>query len=117
MERYNKLNELQKQILNKLYVYLGFNEVSSFEEYVKYIFLNVRKGVSFAHAVNHALAHIDLLLKTSRPEYTHYVKYTWMKEHDMLEHLSVGSNIEYDPKGILRYFVKNSYQLILKTKW
>lgn len=116
MERFNSLSNLRKQILQRMYEYLGFNEVSSFEGFVKFMFYNARNGLDFDTIVNHTLAHIVTNYRHDNPDYRDYIKYIWLEEKDMLEHMNVGSKIEYDPKGLLRLYVKTNYKMLLTTK-
>lgn len=117
MDRYNQCNNYQKKILDTLYVYLGFNEVASFEEYIKYMFFNTKDGIVFIHVLNHTLAHIATLFKQDFPEYKdNYIQYLWLEERNAISHFSTGSDIEYDPKGLLRYYVKNHFRKLVATK-
>lgn len=117
MERYEACSELQKKILDELYVYLGFNEITSFENFIKFVFYNARSGINFECVVNHTLAHIVKSFNIKHPEYDkNYMKYFWLNTNDMLEHMKVGSNIEYDPKGVLRHFVKENFDYLSATK-
>ena len=116
MERYNSLTTHQKQILNRLYVYLGFNEILSFSQYIDFMFYNAKSGLSFECIINHTLAHIVIKMKQLLPEYFDYIKHIWLEESDMLEHMNVGSHIEYDPKGVLRFFIKTNYDMLIETK-
>ena len=118
MERYNKCNALQKQILDKLYEYLGFNEIVSFEEYLNFMFLNAKSGVGFDHIVNHTLEHIVKSFWKDYPQYreNNYIRHFWIKQNDFMSHLAAGSADEYDPKGLIRYFVKENFNKLVATK-
>jgi len=118
MERYNKCDTMQKKILDVLYEYLGFNEIVSFEEYIDFMFLNAKSGVGFSHIVNHTLEHIVKSFWVDYPQYrdNKYIKYFWIKQYDFLNHFKTGSDVEYDPKGILRAFVKDNFKKLVATK-
>lgn len=116
MERYHLLTEDQRCILTRMYEYLGFNEVTSFENFVSLVFYNIRGKLSFELIVNHMLAHIVSHMKKIYIEQDRYIKYLWLREDNMLQHMTVGSNIEYDPKGILRLYIKTYYNIIAESK-
>lgn len=116
MERYNHLTDLQKIILNSIYEYLGFNEATSFEDYIEFMFRGVRTGIKFDNMVNHTLAHIVVKFRADNPNYNSYIKHILMSETDMLTHLTVGSNDEYDPKGLLRLYIRKNYNALSNSK-
>ena len=62
------------------------------------------------------LANIMRSFKSSHPEYIDYIKYFWLDQKKMLEHMKVGSNIEYDPKGIIRAYIKENITSILSKR-
>ena len=117
MERYKKCTQLQKQILDRLYNYLGFNEVATFDEYVEFVFSNARTYVDFESILNYMLKHIVMSFWKAYPQYTNsYIQYFWLKTDHMLEHMNVGSDAEYDPKGLIRLFVKSNFKQLVTTK-
>ena len=117
MERYVNCTDLQKKILDRIFVYLGFNEVTSFEDYIKFIFYNAKEFVTFDHILNHTLAHIVSSFEDDYPMYAgKYIKYNWLSSEEILEHLKVGTNIEYDSKGLLRHYVLHNYKKLMSTK-
>ena len=118
MERYTACSSYQKEILDKLFWYLGFNEVTSFEDYIEYIFKNARVSVDFIHILNHAIAHIVQSFWSVYPEYhkSNYIKFMWLEEKDMIDHMCAGSPIDFDPKGLLRLFVINNFKKFNETK-
>jgi len=118
MERYKLCNALQKEILDKLYEYLGFNEVASFEDYIDFMFFNAKTGVSFDHIVNHTLEHIVKSFWKAYPEYREnkYIRHFWIKQNDFMKHLKTGDPDEYDPKGLIRFFVKENFKRLVATK-
>lgn len=114
MERYNSCSTLQKKVLDEMYVYLGFNERLSFEDFIKFMFYNSTANISFDNIINHTLSLIVKSFWSAYPEYKHnYIKYLWLRTEDMLDHFKVGAKKEYDPKGVLRYYIVNCYQFIL----
>ena len=118
MERYNACSSSQKEILDKLFWYLGFNEVTSFEGYIEFMFKNAKSSVSFVHIVNHTLKHIVTNFWNQYPLYhkTNYIRFLWLNENDMMNHMCTGSEIDYDPKGLLRLFVINNFNKLKETK-
>lgn len=116
-EIYNKCTQKQKDILDRMFWYLGFNEVSSFDEFIDFMFKNARYSIAFEHIINHSIAHVVKSFWNSYPEYRDgYIKYFWLKEDDMISHMSAGSDIELDPKGLVRHFVKNNFKSIVQSK-
>lgn len=116
MERYNSCTDSQKEILNKLYWYLGFNEATTFDVYIQFIFKNVKQNTSFEHLINHVLAHIVTNFWHVYPQYRHgYIKYNWINENDFIKYTTPGKG-DYDPKGLLRLYVKNNFKYLLETK-
>ena len=110
MERYELCTELQKKILDRLYVYLGFNEVTSFEKYIEFMFKNAKEGICFDSIFNHTLAHVATKCLAENPQFKkNYIKYFWLKPEDALEHFTTGSDIEYDPVGLFRKYVKEKF--------
>lgn len=118
MERYNSCTPQQKEILDKLYWYLGFNEVCSFENYIEFMFKNAKSSVEFVHVVNHTLKHIVTNFWSQYPAYhkSQYIKFLWLNERDMMSHMCTGSELDYDPKGLLRLFVINNFNRLRDTK-
>ena len=115
MDRYNLCNSRQKKILDRIYEYLGFNEIVSFEEYLQYFFMNVKDGTSFDHMLNRNFDHIISSFKKDDPEYEDLVCY-WLTEQDALDHMKTGEKEDYDPKGLLRFYVKKAYRKLSRTK-
>lgn len=115
MDRYDLCNNRQKKILDKIYEYLGFNEIISFEEYLQYFFLNVKSGTNFDHALNRNFDHIISSFKKDFPYYRDFRCY-WLTEQNALDHMKTGEKEDYDPKGVLRFYVKKYYTKLSKTK-
>lgn len=115
MDRYNLLNSRQKQILDRVYEYLGFNEIVSFEEYIKYFFLNVKYGTNFDHMLNRNFDHIVSSFVKDYPEYKGFKCY-WLTEKNALDHMKTGEKEDFDPKGLLRFYVKKVYRKLSATK-
>ena len=118
MERYNNCSSAQKEILNRLYEYLGFNEIVSFEEFIDFIFLNAKYGIAFEHTVNHTLEHIIRSMWIDYPNYYEekYIKHFWITQDEFMKCMAVGSDDEYDPKGIVRFYVKENFKKLVATK-
>ena len=118
MERYNKCNSAQKEILNKMYEYFGFNEVASFDEFIDFIFLNAKSGLTFDHIINHTLEHIVKSFWSTYPEYLRekYIKHFWIKQNEFLNVMTVGSEKEFDPKGLVRFYIKENFKKLVSTK-
>lgn len=117
MERYNSCNNIEKHALDVLYNYLGFNDIVSFEEYIDFMFLNAKGCITFAHIFNHSIKHIVMSFWESYPEYKgNYIKTFWIKPEEIDRYVEVGSKDEFDPKGVLRFFVKNSFKRLVATK-
>lgn len=116
MDRFQSFTDRQKQILHRMFDYLGFNEITTFDKFLSLVFQNVKYGLGFEIIVNHTLKHIVTNLKKDYPDYDKYIKHFWLKEQDMLEHMNVGSKLEYDPKGILRYYIKNKFNDLANSK-
>ena len=118
MDRYEKCKPHEKAALDQLFEYLGFNEVTSFEEYLKYMFLNTKENISFAHMFNHAIKHIVESFWQVSPEYkkNNYIKVFWIKPEEFSKYTKVGDPNDLDPKGVLRHFVKHNFSRILSTK-
>ena len=118
MERYDMCDKEQKEILDKIFWYLGFNEVTTFEKYIDFIFYNTKQGIRFDHIINHVLEHIVKSFWKDFPEYyvNNYIRYFWIKQNDFSKHLETGSSDEYDPKGLIRLYVKNNFDKLVKTK-
>ena len=115
MERYNKCTQLQKEILDSMYMQLGFNEVMSFNDFVSFIFKDATTNIKFENILNHVLSNVVKLFWNKYPEYkNNYIKFLWLRESRAKEHFKVGSSIEFDPKGVLRYFIKENYNFIGK---
>lgn len=117
MDRFYNCTSVQRNILTIMYSYLGFNEVTSFEEFISFMFKNAKFSISFTNVVNHTLAHIVKSFESVYPQYhNNYIKYFWLNESNMIEHMKAGSSIEYDPKGLIRFFVKNNFDSLVATK-
>jgi hypothetical protein len=118
MDRYKACSESQKEILDKLFWYLGFNEVTTFENYIEFMFKNAKSSVEFVHVVNHTLQHIVTNFWDAYPIYhkNNYIKFLWLNEKDMMNHMCAGSEIDFDPKGLLRLFVINNFKKLVDTK-
>ena len=116
MERYDKCSDYQKQVLNRLYEYLGFNEVISYNDFLMFVFYNTRNGITFEQMVNHLFKHIVMSFTWYNPQYSKYVPRIWYKESEFIECMNVGSDIELDKKGVIRHFVKNNYISLIATK-
>lgn len=116
MERYDKCSDYQKQVLTRLYEYLGFNEIISYNEFLVFVFYNTRGGITFEHMINHLFMHIVLSFVRANPQYNKYVPRNWYKEREFMECMKVGSDIELDKKGVIRLFVKNNYITLVTTK-
>lgn len=117
MERYELCTDRQKEILNVLYNYLGFNEVATFEEFIEFVFKGVRLGIEFDNMINRAMEHIVLSFYRDYPEYTNnYVKYIWLNSNTIMNHMKVGVKEEYDPKGLIQFYIKNNFKNLLRTK-
>jgi len=118
MDRYNLCDQHQKEILDKLFWYLGFNEATSFENYIEFMFINTKSGIAFDHVINHTLEHIVKSFWRDYPEYykSNYIKHFWIRQNDFSKFMSVGDPDEFDPKGLIRYYVKNNFDKLAKTK-
>ena len=115
MDRYLLCDSRQKKILDRIYEYLGFNEILSFEEYLEYIFKGVKSGTSFSNMLNKNFEHIVFYFRKDYPEYEDFQCY-WLTEENALDHMKVGEKEEYDPKGLLRYYVKKEFKKLNKLK-
>jgi hypothetical protein len=115
MDRYNLCTPLQKQIIDRIYQYLGFNEVASFEDYLQLFFKNTRTGITFNNILNNNFMNITNLFKRYNPEYDKFKCY-WLCESNALKHFEVGNEEEYDPKGLLRFFVKTHFNQLYQAK-
>lgn len=109
MDRYEALTQKQKEILNKLFWYLGFNEATDFEGYIKYFFKGVKERTKFDHMLNRNFDYIVREFIKKFPEYKNFKCY-WVTEDNADKHICVGSDVDYDPKGVLRYFVKMNFK-------
>lgn len=117
MERYNSCTSVEKHCLDRLYEYLGFNEIVSFEEYLSFMFLNAKVYVSFPHIFNHTIKHIVTSFWESYPEYkNNYIKTFWIKPDEIDKFVEVGSANEFDPKGLVRFFIKSNFKRLVATK-
>lgn len=117
MERYNQCKQYEKKALDRLYEYLGFNEIISFDEFLGFVFKNAKGTIPFMQVFNHTLKHIVTSFWEAYPEYrNNYIKVFWIKPEEFDRYTEVGSKIEYDPKGVLRHFVKESYRKLFSTK-
>jgi hypothetical protein len=117
IERYNKCNIVEKAALDKMYEYLGFNEIVSFEEYLEYMFKNTKENISFNHMFNHAIKHIVETFWVDYPDYkkNNYIKVFWIRPEDIAKYTAVGSKDDFDPKGVLRHYVKNNFRKLIDT--
>lgn len=115
MDRYELLSKKQKEILDKLFWYLGFNEATDFEGYVNYFFKGVKERTMFVHMLNRNIDFIVREFTNKFPEYKNFKCY-WLTEENFDKHVCVGSEVDYDPKGLLRYFVRNNFQELNKKK-
>ena len=117
MHRYDICEQNEKEALHRLYDYLGFNEVTSFNNFLEFFFAKTKITITFEQVFNHFLKHIVTSFWADYPRYrSNYIKMFWIKPKDYIESMTVGSNIEYDPKGIIRLFVKNNYDKLVNTK-
>lgn len=113
MERYNRCTQIQKEILDAMYIYLGFNEIMTLSEFVYFIFKDATTNIKFENVLNHALSQIVKAFWIKYPEYkNNYIKFLWLRTERCLDHFKVGSEIEFDPKGVLRYFIKETYKTV-----
>jgi hypothetical protein len=115
MDRYLLCDSRQQKILDRIYEYLGFNEILSFEDYLKYIFKGVKSGTGFSNMLNKNFEHIIFYFIKDFPEYEDLQCY-WLTEENALDHMKVGEKEEYDPKGLLRYYVKKEFKKLNKSK-
>ena len=117
MERYNKCNSVEKKALDRLYEYLGFNEIVSFDEFLNFVFMNAKGTIPFVQVFNHTLKHIITSFWDAYPEYkNNYIKTFWIKPEDFYSYTEPGSELDYDPKGVVRHFVKENYNKLVATK-
>lgn len=117
MERYNKCNSVEKKALDRLYEYLGFNEIVSFDEFLNFVFMNAKGTIPFTQVFNHTLKHIITSFWGAYPEYkNNYIKTFWIKPEDFDSYTETGSKLDYDPKGVVRHFVKENYNKLVATK-
>ncbi len=115
MDRYEKLSAKQKEIIDKLFWYLGFNEVTDFEGYIAYFFKGVKEHTQFAQMLNRNFDYIIRAFKVKYPEYRNFKCY-WVTEENADKHICVGSDVDYDKKGVLRHFIKESFKELEKRK-
>lgn len=117
MERFNRCSQAEKEALEIMFEYLGFNEVTTFEKYIDFMFLNAKENITFPHVFNHTLKHIVMSFWDAHPEYRNsYIKTFWIKPEDIKKYTDVGSKLEYDPKGMLRFYVKENFNCLYNTK-
>lgn len=117
MDRYNKLADFEKAALDKLYEYLGFNEIVSFERYLEYMFLNAKENITFANVFNHTIKNIVVAFWHDYPEYkNNYVKVFWVDPKQISKFTETGSKFDLDPRGLLRHYVKNNFRKLFTTK-
>lgn len=108
MDRYEACTQKQKEVLDKIFWYLGFNEATSFEWYIEYIFKGVKSWTDFWQMLNRNFDYIVTSFRKKYPEYRDFKCY-WLTEDNIDQHLCVGSKVDYDPKGLLRYFVRTNF--------
>lgn len=117
MERYNLCKPNERKILDNLYNYLGFSDIISFDRFIDFMFANTKGTIPFVQVLNHTLKHIVTSFWEAYPEYkNNYIKTFWIKLDEFDSYVEVGNPLEYDPKGILRYFVKNNFNKLSCTK-
>jgi hypothetical protein len=118
MERYNLCKQYEKEALDRLYEYLGFNEIISFEEFLDFVFMNAKGTIPFAQIFNFTLRHIVTSFWLAYPEYkTGYIKTFWINPEEFVDkYTKVGTPLDFDSKGLLKYFVKTNYKELVKTK-
>ena len=111
------IKEYELDALNRLYEYLGFNEVTSFDDYIEFVFKCSTRDTCFEHTLNNMLRHIVTSFWNDNSEYKNsYIKTFWLNVCDVKLHTTVGSDIEYDPKGLVRYYVKNNFKKLCDTR-
>lgn len=117
MERYNICSKSEKKALDRMYEYFGFNEIVSFEEFLNYFFTNAKGTIPFAQVFNHTLKHIVTSFWDAYPEYrNNYIKTFWIKPEEFGRYTETGSALDFDPKGVVRHFVKESFRKLAATK-
>lgn len=117
LDRYNKCSQIEKKSLDILYEYLGFNEIVSLEQYLEFMYKNAKENISFDHILNHTLKHIVISFWNDNPEYKNsYVTAFWINPCDIEKYTKVGSSVEYDPKGLLRHYVKHNFRKLYDSK-
>jgi hypothetical protein len=117
IDRYKKLDKHGKYALDRLYEYLGFNEVTTFEKYLDFVFLNTIETISFDQILNHTLKHIVMSFWNDNPDYKNsYITAFWINPSDIKRYVEVGSKDEYDPKGLIRHYVKSNFKKLFATK-
>lgn len=117
-DRYNKYSELEKTALKRLYEYLGFNEIVSFNEYLEYIFLNAKDKIKFDNILNHSIKHIVTSFWNDYPKYkaNNYIKIFWIDYKQINKFTEVGGKLELDPLGLLRHYVKTNFKKLMASK-
>jgi hypothetical protein len=116
MERYNLCNAYEKKALDSIYEYLGFNEVVSFEVFLDFVFYNSVGTISFNQIFNRMLKHIVTSFWEDHPEYNNtYIKIFWINPIDIDDYTKPGKELSYDPKGILRSYVKSNFKKLART--
>ena len=115
MDRYEMLSQRQRSILDKIYWYLGFNELITFEQYIEYIFRGVKSGTDFALMLNRNMDFIITMMKEKWEDYRYFTCY-WLTEDTALGHFEVGGKEEYDPKGVLKMFIKKHFKDLNRVK-
>lgn len=118
IDRYNLCDQQQKEILDRLYWYLGFNEIIPFDKYINFIFFNTKSGIAFDHVINHTLEHIVKSFWKDYPEYynSNYIKHFWISQDKLMKCTSTGDPDEFDPKGLIRFYIKNNFNKLATTK-
>lgn len=117
MDRYNKLADYEKTALDRLYIYLGFNEVASFEKYLEYIFQNAKESIKFIYIFNQAIKNIIVAFWSKYPEYKKgYISTLWIDPKDIMKYTECGSKYDLDPRGVIRDFVKHNFNMLVRIK-
>ena len=115
--RYTRCSAVEKDALDRLYVYLGFNEIVSMQEYLDFMFKNAKENIAFPHILNHTLKHIVTSFWNDYPEYRgNYISIFWVNPEDVKVCTETGCKNEYDPKGLIRHYVKNNFKKLYATK-
>lgn len=117
MDRYLRCTKTQQAIITRLYEYLGFSEVTTFESFLNYFYYNAKGNIIFAHVLNKFLERLVTKMWVEFPEYKRgYITTFWVNENEALELLTVGNKREYDPKGVIRVFVLSFFNTKIKSE-